>query len=74
MSDLSFKVNVDEANLILEGLGLLPFARVYALVEKLQLQAKEQLQARSPLAGGTAADETGGALAGGPSNGDLRGK
>jgi len=74
MSDLSFKVNVDEANLILEGLGLLPFARVYALVEKLQLQAREQLQARSPLAGGPAAEQTGGALISGPSNGDLRGE
>ncbi len=30
-------------DLILEGVGLLPFARVYALVAKVQQQAREQL-------------------------------
>jgi len=45
MKDLVFKISVDETNLILEGLGLLPFARVYALVEKIQKQASEQLKA-----------------------------
>ena len=69
MSDLGFKVTVDEANLILEGLGHLPFARVYALVEKLQLQAKEQLQAPAHLEGSPAAGQGGGA-----SNGDLHGE
>ncbi|WP_437664825.1 hypothetical protein [Sorangium sp. So ce1182] len=41
--DLHLSVTVDEVNLILEGVGLLPFARVYALVGKLQQQAREQL-------------------------------
>jgi hypothetical protein len=44
MRELAFKVSVDEANLILEDLGYLPFARVYALVEKVQQQAGEQLK------------------------------
>lgn len=43
MSEIRFTVTVDEANLILEGLGNLPFAKVYALVGKLQKQAGEQL-------------------------------
>ncbi|WP_437719890.1 hypothetical protein [Sorangium sp. So ce861] len=43
MREIHFSVTVDEANLILEGVGLLPFARVYALVAKVQQQAREQL-------------------------------
>ncbi|WP_437322470.1 hypothetical protein [Sorangium sp. So ce394] len=43
MREIHLSVTVDEANLILEGMGLLPFARVYALVAKLQQQAREQL-------------------------------
>jgi hypothetical protein len=73
MSDLGFKVTVDEANLILEGLGHLPFAKVYALVEKLQLQAKEQLQAPSRVESGPTAEQIGGARASNSFNGDPRG-
>lgn len=47
MKVLDLKVTVDEANLILEGLGNLPFARVFALVEKIQQQAQAQWQAPS---------------------------
>ena len=43
MQELDFKVTVDEANLILEGLGHLPFKQVFQLVAKLQQQASEQL-------------------------------
>ena len=43
MKDVTFTVTIDEANLILEGVGLLPFAKVYLLVGKLQEQAKQQL-------------------------------
>lgn len=43
MQEINFKVTVDEANLILEGLGNLAFARVYGLVAKLQRQAGQQL-------------------------------
>jgi len=41
--EMTLKISIDEANLILEGLGLIPFARVYALVNKLQGQASAQL-------------------------------
>ena len=43
MSEIELKVTIDEANLILEGLGQMPFARVYGLVAKLQEQAAQQL-------------------------------
>ena len=43
MKELNFNVTIDEANLILEGLGNLPFAKVYALVSKIQEQASQQL-------------------------------
>ena len=43
MSEINIGVTIDEANLILEGLGHLPFAKVYALVAKLQQQASLQL-------------------------------
>lgn len=43
MQEINFKVTVDEANLMLEGLGGLAFARVYGLVAKLQRQAGQQL-------------------------------
>jgi len=46
MNEIKMSVTVDEANLILEGLGQLPFARVYALVAKLQDQARGQLEAQ----------------------------
>ncbi len=44
MNQLGFQLSIEEANLILEGLGHLPFARVYRLVEKLQRQAGEQMK------------------------------
>ena len=72
MKELVFKVSLDETNLILEGLGHLPFARVYALVEKVQKQAGEQLKGGSePVAApasASAATQAGGAANGG-SNG-----
>lgn len=72
MKDLVFKVSLDETNLILEGLGHLPFARVYALVEKVQRQASEQLKGGSDLVAASAAESvaphSGGAANGG-SNG-----
>ena len=48
MKEINFKVNVDEANLILEGLGQIPYARVYALVTKIQEQAQQQLNGENP--------------------------
>jgi hypothetical protein len=43
MKEINLTVSVDEANLLLEAVGLLPFARVYQLVGKLQDQARRQL-------------------------------
>ena len=44
MRELNLTITVDEANLVLEGLGNLPFAKVYALVAKIQAQASRQLK------------------------------
>lgn len=44
MQELAINVTVEQANLILEGLGKLPFARVYELIADLQTQAKTQLR------------------------------
>ena len=41
---INLTVTIDEANLILRGIGLLPFADVYQLVAKLQQQAGQQLE------------------------------
>jgi hypothetical protein len=41
--EINLRVTIEDANLILEGLGNLPFARVYALVGKIQEQAAQQL-------------------------------
>ena len=43
MGEITFRVSLDQANLILEGLGQLAFARVYNLVAELQEQAARQL-------------------------------
>ncbi len=43
MNDINLTVTIDEANLILEGLGHLPFGKVFALVAKVQEQASLQL-------------------------------
>lgn len=45
--EIALRLSLDELNLVLEGVGNLPFARVFALVGKLQAQAGEQLQAQA---------------------------
>lgn len=45
---LNLLLTVDEVNTILEGIGLLPFHRVYQLVAKLQQQAQHQLAGMDP--------------------------
>lgn len=47
MKEINFTVTVDEANLILRGIGHLPFVEVYQLVAKLQQQAGRQLERES---------------------------
>jgi hypothetical protein len=44
MHDLELKLTIEEVNLVLEGLGNLPFARVYTLVAKVRDQASRQIQ------------------------------
>ena len=43
MKNIELELNLEEANLILEALGNLPFSRVYALIAKIQEQASQQL-------------------------------
>lgn len=50
MPDIQLRLTIDELNLVLEGIGNLPFARVFALVGKIQAQAGAQLQAQAPAA------------------------
>ncbi len=44
MQELTLKITLEEANLILEALGDMPFKKVYPLVSKIQEQAAQQLQ------------------------------
>ena len=43
MKEVTLKLTVDEVNRVLQGLGRLPFAKVYTLVAKIQEQAGRQL-------------------------------
>ena len=52
LPEIQLLLSIDELNLVLEGIGNLPFARVFALVGKIQAQAGEQLQAQSASAAG----------------------
>jgi hypothetical protein len=49
MQDLKLTVTLEEANLILAALAELPFAKVFALVAKLQDQAGQQLDRAAAL-------------------------
>jgi hypothetical protein len=53
MNDIHLKIALDEANLILEALGNLPFVKVYTLIGKIQQQAGAQLNPATPPANGT---------------------
>lgn len=41
--DIRLELSADEINLILEGLGSMPFVKVYSLIGKIQQQAASQL-------------------------------
>jgi hypothetical protein len=45
MNSINLNLSIDEANLVLESLGEMPYRRVYELVVKIQQQASEQLKA-----------------------------
>lgn len=48
MKEISLQLTIDEANLILEALGNLPFVKVYALIGKIRQQAGRQLSPEAP--------------------------
>lgn len=43
MEELTLKLTLNEVNLILTGLGNMPYIQVSELIQKIQSQAKEQL-------------------------------
>ncbi|MEM7368864.1 MAG: hypothetical protein AAF587_09685 [Bacteroidota bacterium] len=43
MEKIKLELTIDEANVILEALGSMPFVKVYELIGKIQSQASEQL-------------------------------
>jgi len=45
IKEINLQITVDEANLILEALGTLPFVKVFALIGRIQEQAGQQLRA-----------------------------
>lgn len=42
--EIKLTLTIDETNLILEGLGSMPFNKVYGLIAKIQEQASVQLR------------------------------
>lgn len=44
MNEITLKFTVEDTNLILEGLGNMPFKQVYGLIAKIQGQAGTQLR------------------------------
>ncbi len=45
MSAIQLELTLEETNTVLEALGQMPYARVYLLVQKIQRQATQHLQA-----------------------------
>ncbi len=43
MQEITLTLSVDEVNLIMAGLGMMSFAKVFALVGKIQSQTTDQL-------------------------------
>ncbi|MEN2281120.1 hypothetical protein AAGF08_03210 [Algoriphagus sp. SE2] len=43
MKEITIKLTIDEANMVLESLGQMPFDKIYTLVQKIQEQAAKQL-------------------------------
>lgn len=46
--ELTLRLSIDDVNLMLEGLGNLPFNRVFALIGHVQAQVAPQLRADAP--------------------------
>ncbi len=45
--EITLKLSPDEINIVLEGIGNLPFVKVYNLIGKIQSQAASQLSAEA---------------------------
>lgn len=48
MKTIQLDLSIDDTNLILESLGQMPFARVYALIGRIQEHARQQLEPSAP--------------------------
>jgi len=46
MNNIKLELSLDDCNLVLEALGQQPYVRVYALIARLQEQARRQVAAR----------------------------
>ncbi len=46
MQNIKLELSLDDCNLVLEALGQQPYVRVYALIARLQEQARRQVAAR----------------------------
>ena len=43
MSEINLKLTAEETNVVMEALGNMPFKMVFSLINKIQVQASEQL-------------------------------
>jgi hypothetical protein len=57
MKNVNLQLRIEEANLILEALGNMPFKKVYALIAKIQEQASQQLEGNGGPAEGDEPDQ-----------------
>lgn len=46
--EYTFALTEDEINVILKGLGALPYAEVFQLIQKIHMQAQQQSAAAEP--------------------------
>lgn len=57
LKEITLQVSIEEANTILEALGQMPFVKVYALINKIQEQAGQQVNASSNMSAHDASRE-----------------
>ena len=50
MKELTLKLTLDQTNKVLEGLGQLPYMQVYEVIQTINMQANEQLNAEQAAA------------------------
>lgn len=58
MKEITLKISVEEANIMLEALGNLPFVKVYSLIGKIQEQAGQQIKTNGQVAQTESATQT----------------